>query len=83
MRCTELLRCVVGKSKNRSFEICLEGVFARQPANIGLLKTPKPNLPAVWRSLRSAGMVGTIDSPRAGEGAGVRLLSGAKPLRYD
>ena len=46
----------------------LRGTVSHALANIGLLKTPKPNLPAVWRSLRSAGMVGTIDSPRAGEG---------------
>lgn len=36
--------------------------------HVGIAQKPKPHLRAVWNSLTTAGLVGTIDAPRAGEG---------------
>jgi uncharacterized protein len=44
------------------------GAFAHGLADIGLRRPPTPNFIPVWDELKNAGLVGTIDAPRAGEG---------------
>lgn len=46
----------------------LRGTLAYGLWSVGIARKPKPNLRAVWDSLRAEGMVGTVDQPRAGEG---------------
>ena len=47
-------------------------------AERGVLRSPKPNLPPVWASLKDEGLVGTVDAPRAGEGSNpVKLAADA------
>jgi len=33
----------------------------------GLTRPPRPNLPAVWDSLKANKLIGTLNKPRAGE----------------
>lgn len=43
------------------------GVIGHALNDAGLTKPPRPNLRAVWASLKANKLVGTLDSPRAGE----------------
>ena len=46
----------------------LRGIVSHTLAGWGLARSPKPKLRELWTSLKSAGLVGTIEAPRAGEG---------------
>jgi len=43
------------------------GALAYALWNAGIARRPKPDLRAVWEELKSTGLVGVIDAPRAGE----------------
>jgi mitochondrial fission protein ELM1 len=43
------------------------GVIARALCDAGLAKPPRPNLQAVWASLKANRLVGTLNTPRAGQ----------------
>jgi hypothetical protein len=43
------------------------GVIDHALHDAGLTKPPRPNLPAVWESLKTNRLVGTIEKPRAGK----------------
>jgi len=45
----------------------LRGTLAYALWSIGIARKPKPNLRAAWKALEGAGLVGTVDAPRAGE----------------
>lgn len=45
------------------------GIVRNGLADCGVMRKPRPNLRPVWAELREAGLVGTIDAPRAGDGA--------------
>lgn len=47
----------------------LRGSVRNGLADVGLMRKPKPNLRPVWAELREAGLVGTIDEPRVGDGS--------------
>ena len=46
----------------------LRGIVSHTLADWGLARSPKPNLRELWASLKTAGLVGSIESPRAGDG---------------
>ena len=43
------------------------GVIDHALCDAGLARPPRPNLPAVWDSLKADKLIGTLDKPRAGE----------------
>jgi hypothetical protein len=43
------------------------GVVDHALSDAGLARPPRPNLPAVWDSLKADKLIGTLDRPRAGE----------------